>query len=888
MFSGNVDPFWTFPDQLRQSLMSTDAHHDPATKPTEQAHQVFGQEAVSQLTSYEQRDLLDAVDKLRRANISGEDFSIPQVIVCGDQSTGKSSVLEAISQLRFPVAGGRTTTRLATEVVLRNTSSPSIAPVTLTIIADKSRTQEQKAHLEGFSFKVDVDAPDAFPDAINAALEYLRSYEPLAKFWYDRLHVEISGPRQPNLTLVDLPGLIQIEANANPGDKQRIKNLVKQYISEPKAVVLAVVSANTDVANQEVTQLVKDHDAANRTMGILTKTDCFASGSEEETAAIRLACNRDGSLSLGLGWHALRNMPHQGSQSVSYEHRDEVERSFFAKLPWSQLDPENAGILALREKLSLRLFGLITYDLDNFVSLMESKLEECRLRQTKLGTARDSTDSQGYYLQRIQRELQNLIQDALDGRQERSDFASFFDGSSHKALRTTINRYSRKFATRMRERGKQYNIFGTPNQRNQQFMDYSPEVNEPNFFPPYKPNGIGKEPSNISLEAYCQILASFMDDTRGTSLLGFQSSSTQTAIFRQQSVHWETISKEYVEACYVAALDFLKCAVMHVGGRHTGEKLMHAFIDRSFNEIGSRLEQRLNDLLWPYQKSHPSTQNPNYSWRVTPSKKTQRSQNSDDGEVDGDDEDGEEEFDSDDSWADIAVKLNYQHELVFAAEALDITDAYYDTKLALDTFIDNVTILGVEAVLLNDIKDLLSYKDVAQLGADRLAEIAAEPPGAQQEREKLGHQIAVLIEVIRTCKKYKRTSSSYSNFTPPTNGTQGKSPHAAKGKAAQPAGSDEGATASKNSSTFTPDSPTHTRPGNLFAGRQPASCPPPAKSGSMSNGHFGSSSSFNFGSSAQSTSVDSPFASRLAPHDLPGSSGANGIFGSSSKSDDSL
>ncbi|GAB7326472.1 hypothetical protein MBLNU13_g10472t1 [Cladosporium sp. NU13] len=839
--------------------MSTDAHHEPTTK--ERSPQVFGQEAVSQLTSYEQRDLLDAVDKLRRANISGKDFSIPQIVVCGDQSTGKSSVLEAISQLRFPVAGGETTTRLATEVVLRNNSSPSTTPVTLTIIADKSRTPDQKAHLEGFRFNVDVDAPEAFTRAINAAVEFLRLYEPLSKFWYDRLHVEISGPKQPNLTLVDLPGLIQIEAKANPGDKQRIKDLVKRYISEPKAIILAVVSANTDVANQEVVQLVKDHHAADRTMGILTKTDCFASGSEEETVAIRLACNSDESLSLGLGWHALRNMPHQSSQSVSYEHRDEVERSFFAKLPWSQLDPENAGIVALREKLSLRLFGLITHDLDHFVTLMESKLEECRHRKTRLGTARDSPDSQGYYLQRIQRELQSLIQDALDGRQERSDFASFFDGSSHKALRTTINR---------------------------KFEDYSPEVNGPNFYPPYKPNGVSKEPTNISLEAYCQTLASFMEDTRGTSLQGFQASSTQTAIFRQQSVHWGTISKEYVEACYAAALEFLKCAVMHVGGRHTGEKLMHAFIEKSFDGIGNRLEQRLNDLLWPYQKSHPSTQNPNYSSRVNPSKKTLHAQDNDGSEDDEDDED-EEEIDSDASWAEIALKLNYQHDLVFAAEALDITDAYYD--LALDTFVDNVTILGVEAILLNDIKNLLSYKDVAQLRGDCLAEIAAEPPGAQEERDKLSHQITVLIEVIRTCKKYKRTSSSYTKFTPPTtelpgedkNDAHGKSPHVAKSRATQPAESDTEAAGSKTASTSNTDSPTQIRPRNPFAEILAAPGYPPAKSGSMSNGLSGSSSSFNFGVSTQSSSVDGPFASRLAPNNLPRSSGAKSIFGSSSK-----
>jgi hypothetical protein len=176
-----------------------------------------------------------------------------------------------------------------------------------------------------------------------------------------------------------------------------------------------------------------------------------------------------------------------------------------------------------------------------------------------------------------------------------------------------------------------------------------------------------------------------MEDTRGTSLQGFQASSTQTAIFRQQSVHWGTISKDYVEACYAAALEFLKCAVMHVGGRHTGEKLMHAFIDKSFDEIGNRLEQRLNDLLWPYQKSHPSTQNPNYSSRVSPSKKTLHAQDNDDTKDDEGDDD-EEEIDSDASWAETALKLNYQHDLVFAAEALDITDAYYDVSISLQQY----------------------------------------------------------------------------------------------------------------------------------------------------------------------------------------------------------
>lgn len=132
-------------------------------------------------------------------------------------------------------------------------------------------------------------------------------------------------------------------------------------------------------------------------------------------------------------------------------------------------------------------------------------------------------------------------------------------------------------------------------------------------------------------------------------------------------------------------------------------------------------------------------------------------------------------------------------------------------------------------------------------------------------------------------------AKAYTKSTPPTTelageDKNGKSPHVAKGKAAQPAGSDTGAAGSKASSTSNSDSPTQLRPGNPFAGIRAAPGHPPAKSGSMSNGLFRSSPSFNFGASTQSPSVDGPFASRLSPHNLPGSAGAKGIFGSSSKS----
>jgi hypothetical protein len=61
----------------------------------------------------EEREILDTVDKVREFDID-HDLHIPQIVVCGDQSAGKSSVLEAITNIKFP-RGSNTCTRYVTE-----------------------------------------------------------------------------------------------------------------------------------------------------------------------------------------------------------------------------------------------------------------------------------------------------------------------------------------------------------------------------------------------------------------------------------------------------------------------------------------------------------------------------------------------------------------------------------------------------------------------------------------------------------------------------------------------------------------------------------------------------------------------------------------------------
>jgi hypothetical protein len=68
---------------------------------------------LSSLQTEDQRRLLDIIDDIRAFDID-HNIDLPQLVVCGDQSSGKSSVLEAISEIPFP-RGENTCTRFVTE-----------------------------------------------------------------------------------------------------------------------------------------------------------------------------------------------------------------------------------------------------------------------------------------------------------------------------------------------------------------------------------------------------------------------------------------------------------------------------------------------------------------------------------------------------------------------------------------------------------------------------------------------------------------------------------------------------------------------------------------------------------------------------------------------------
>jgi GTPase SAR1 family protein len=305
--------------------------------------------------------LLDKIDKLRELNV-GTMVSLPQLVVVGDQSSGKSSVLESLTGFSFPRAAGLCT-RYATQITCRRELQRSVS---ITIIPRPNANDVLKQRLKRFRRYVDIDAIDAqdfasiFEEA-NLAMgirsgagvsddEDDEDYD-LITFSEDILKIEISGPDQPALTVIDVPGIFR---TATPGlttesDISLVTSMVKNYMKDSRTIILAVIPCNVDIATQEILKLAKDADPQGfRTMGVLTKPDLAPERAMQQNILDLIQGKRQ---DLKLGYCVVKNRGSDDGDSTM-KMRNDAERAFFRQEPWSAIASSNrVGISALKVRL---------------------------------------------------------------------------------------------------------------------------------------------------------------------------------------------------------------------------------------------------------------------------------------------------------------------------------------------------------------------------------------------------------------------------------------------------------------------------------------------------------------------------------------------------------
>ena len=532
------------------------------------------------LGSHKQLALLNDIDKLRSHGIS-QFVNLPQLVVCGDQSSGKSSVLEAISGLQFP-AKDNLCTRFATEVILRHAPEARVA---VKIVAGPERSKDEQTKLE--NFRRDLSDLGDFPVLIDEAKCSMGVADGSSAFSADVLRLEVSGPKQPHLTIVDLPGLIHSENKAQTAtDVQTVQSMVHGYMTNQRSIILAVISAKNDYANQIVLSMTRKVDPqGTRTMGVITKPDTLSAGSESELAYLNLARNLD--VNFRLGWHIVKNRSYEARKSSSAE-RDETERSFLSQGVWQDLPRQSVGIYALRDKLSQVLLNHIRAELPRLVDDIRWKLDDCKSALDRLGPTRDSFDQQQLFLLQISQEFQAVSKAALDGSYGHGFFGDPRNSEGYtKRLRAVVQNLNKDFAETVRLDGQKRRI-----------VDHHKDMLHSQ-----------SDRTTVTRADFIDEIKELLSITRGRELPGMFNPLIVGDLFFEQSQPWEQLARQHLRDTWQATRSFLELLVSHLADEKTSEALLGHVVDSVMDQKLSKMNDKLSELLTPYRKGHPITYN---------------------------------------------------------------------------------------------------------------------------------------------------------------------------------------------------------------------------------------------------------------------------------------
>ncbi|KIO03399.1 hypothetical protein M404DRAFT_145645 [Pisolithus tinctorius Marx 270] len=333
----------------------------------------------------DRRALLDLLNRLRNTGVQ-KDIDLPMIAVIGNQSAGKSSLIESISGLTLPRSSGTCTRqiphlihRCPTECRLTHTDSEWTCIVRLHLNTDERGSPIKPRVVpfgEALTSKAEVEerirrAQRAILNPKTDPDDFLRGAtvdENETSFSRNYVSLDISGRDLADLSFVDLPGLIaSVGQSGRVHDIELVKNLVVSYIERASCLILLTVACETDFENQGAHHLAKQHDpegrrtVGNHYTGVLTKPDRIPYGEEESWARLI----RNEVEPLANNWYCVKQPGSSDlAQGITWAEARAQEDCFFAGTPpWCDLEDHFQSFLRtskLTERLSNILAELIS------------------------------------------------------------------------------------------------------------------------------------------------------------------------------------------------------------------------------------------------------------------------------------------------------------------------------------------------------------------------------------------------------------------------------------------------------------------------------------------------------------------------------------------------
>ena len=493
--------------------------------------------------------MLKVLDELQEEVHLDEDqgaHSLTKIIVCGAQSSGKSSVLEAITGIPFP-RKSTPCTRCKTRVTFLR---KPVSRVGLRIIPESDRPPNE-ARLLG-SFVKDLDRSnlhDSMPRAMDEAHKLIFSGSKADKvFSYDILSITISGPNEQELELLDLPGLI-LSDNHDGGTIKMVRKMVVEEIQN-HSIVLAVVNAIDDLERHEILAMCKEYRVdRGETLAVLTMPD---RASERQAAQyVRIMRGEDHQLkkALPVDWHVLVNRDDQDlARNSSTEDRDNKERIFFeTQTPWNQVKLKDRGIVNLRKRLSISLFDIARRELTQLTQQLRRKLQHLEGDMKALGGDLNDEELRNNFKHSIRR-LRNNVRDHARGKYESNIYK--YEESHKIHLRSRVIEEGDLFRDEMLRFGHSWDLEG-------RLPAIDPDADLSTVF---RPLSTTKESSIItkSREEAIKYFADLISSMRKKGLPGSSNEEVMHKVFGQISDPWAGIAKTHVDRVFECCAQYFR------------------------------------------------------------------------------------------------------------------------------------------------------------------------------------------------------------------------------------------------------------------------------------------------------------------------------------------
>ncbi|UNI17148.1 hypothetical protein JDV02_003524 [Purpureocillium takamizusanense] len=566
----------------------------------------------------EQRGLLDLIDKLQFAQL--DNVKLPQIVVVGDQSAGKSSVLEALTGTPFPRDAGACT-RFATEIRLRRAKE---ATLKVSIIPDKKRPWAEQDKLLRYGGDVTGDTP--FDAMMRDATELIAPREMPGRFAArDILVVDKSGPDMPLLTLVDLPGLVRVaNRDQSEADIQTIEALSDHYMKSSRTIILAVIGGNNDYVQAPILKKARHFDPrGSRTIGVLTKPD-MTERIGLEAKFLELVANKDRENNFKLGWFVLLN-PGPGEQWLAPEERAAREADFFTRGRWSALPPQMWGIASLRQTLSTQLQRHIGRHVKTLRRQIQQALERCDGQLRAMGSAKDTVEEMRFEMGELFTGSNNLVTPAVNGNYKNPFGERFFARQSsprgtppHK-LRARVREESERFARQFRQHGRRINFSVSPtttgNSSDSDGGNGGSSISSNNLLPPGGLVG-GQSKRDFALNEVEPLLRQI----RGNELPLDSNPRAPYILFQDYSRNWPVLAQEYKDNLGVICNEFLAEVIDHVWPLRMRDPLRYHFLEVKMRELMDGAEAELarltDDMELEVQPYDPEYEERLIRWRA--------------------------------------------------------------------------------------------------------------------------------------------------------------------------------------------------------------------------------------------------------------------------------